>query len=219
MRHGPTCACQVDDRRIPPWFLDNLLRRLVQPPRRFLARHLSAGDRVADLGCGPGHFTVAMARIVGDRGRVVAIDLDPRAIDRVRRKAARAGAAEVVEGHVASAAGIDFVASASLDFVLAESLLCCMTDHAGAMRQIDRILRPGGRAWLSVMKLARADDPRSVGQAEWTTLLSQMRVHRRGEGPFSRWALVSPARRNAESPHSSGQSELAPPAGNISSPW
>lgn len=193
MRDAPACCCTIADRRIPPFVLDNALRRLVQPPRRFLSRHVRPGDRVADLGCGPGHFTLPMTQIVGREGRVFAVDFDPRAIDQLRRKAARRRVGQVVETHVASAAEVDFIPSDSVDFVLAEGLLCCMQDHAGALDQIQRILSPTGKAWLSVMKLDRANDPRAVSAAEWSSILNGMRVHESGEGLFSRWALVSPS--------------------------
>ncbi len=192
MRDAPSCACAIDDRRIPPFLLDNVLRRLAQPPRRFLRRHLSPGDRVADLGCGPGHFTIPMTELVGQAGHVVAIDLDPRAIARLKRRIAAREAARVVDARVASAADIDFIESGSLDFVLAEGLLCCMKDHAGAVDQILRILRPTGTAWLSVMKMGRPDDPRSVTTTEWASILGRLRVHDAGEGLLSRWALVGP---------------------------
>lgn len=191
MRDAPSCSCAVDDRRLPLFLLDNLVRRVVQPPRRFLARHLGPGDRVADLGSGPGHFTLAMGRIVGESGRVHAVDFDAKAIARLERKAARRGLGHLVEARVASAADIDFIPSGSLDFVLAEGLLCCMQDHDGALRQIVRILRPGGKAWLSVMKGGPARDPRSVTPTEWASILGGLRVHRSGEGLFTRWALVS----------------------------
>lgn len=192
MRDAPACCCAVDDRRIPPFVLDNLCRRLFQPPGRFLSRYLRPGDRVADLGCGPGYFTLPMTRLVGDRGRVFAVDLDPTAIDRVRRRAARLPAGGVVDARVASAAAIDHIESGSIDFVLADGLLCCMKDHAGAMRQVARILSASGKAWLSVMKLARGNDPRSVTATEWDAILGGVRVHQSGEGLLSRWALVGP---------------------------
>lgn len=192
MRDAPSCACAIDDRRIPPFLLDNVLRRLAQPPRRFLRRHLGPGDRVADLGCGPGHFTLPITEIVGEAGHVFAIDLDPRAIVRLKRRIAGRHVGPVVDARVASAAEIDFIASASLDFVLAEGLLCCMKDHDGAVDQIVRILRPAGTAWLSVMKMGRADDPRSVTATEWASILGRLRVLDAGESLLSRWALVRP---------------------------
>lgn len=191
MRDAPSCSCAIDDRRIPLFVLDNLLRRMVQPPARFLARHVRPGDRAADLGCGPGHFTVPMARLVGDSGRVVAVDFDGSAIARLQRKAARSRIGHLVDARVASAAEIDFVPSGSLDFVLAEGLLCCMADHDGAVAQIERVLRPEGKAWLSVMKGGRGSDPRSVSKAEWRAILARLRVLAAGESLLSRWALVS----------------------------
>ena len=192
MRDAPSCSCAVPDRRIPPFVLDNVLRRIVQPPRRFLARHVRPGDTAADLGCGPGHFTVPMARVVGDGGRVVAVDFDGNAVARLRRRAERRRVERVIQTHVASAAEVDFIETASIDFVLAEGLLCCMADHDGAVRQIERVLRPTGRAWLSVMKGGRSADPRSVSKAEWRDVLSRLRVFDSGEGLVSRWALVGP---------------------------
>ena len=192
MRNAPSCSCAVPDRRIPLFVLDNVLRRIVQPPRRFLARHVRPGDTTADLGCGPGHFTVPMARAVGDDGRVVAVDFDDSAVARLRLRAARRRVERVIETHVASAAEVDFIDTASIDFALAEGLLCCMADHDGAVRQIERVLRPTGRAWLSVMKGGRSSDPRSVSKAEWHEILSRLRVVDSGEGLLSRWALVGP---------------------------
>lgn len=192
MRDAPSCSCGVQDRRFPPLVLDNAVRRLLQPPRRFLSRYVGPGDTVADLGCGSGHFTIPLSRIVGGDGRVLAVDFDPKAIARLREKVARQGNQRRVDAHVVSAAAIDFIADRTFDFVLAEGLLCCMADHAGAMGQILRILRPAGRAWLGVTKLGRERDPRTVTAAEWASILSTVQVFESGEGPFTRWALVGP---------------------------
>ena len=67
-----------------------------------------------------------------------------------------------------------------------------MADHAGVVRQIRRILHPAGRAYLSVIKLARADDPRAVSRETWKLLLSSFRLLGSGEGLLTRWALVGP---------------------------
>lgn len=192
MRDAPSCRCGIDDRRFPSFVLDNIVRRVLQPPRRFLSKYVRPGDAVADLGCGSGHFTIPLSRIVGRDGRVLAVDFDGRAIARLLRKAERQGLDHLLEAHTSSAAEIDFVEAGSFDFVLAEGLLCCMTDHAGAMRQIRRILRPTGRAYLSVMKAGRERDPRTVTAQEWASILSAVQVVESGEGPFTRWALVHP---------------------------
>lgn len=186
-----TSCCRVEDRRIPGLLIDNVLRRLFRPPERFLSEHLSSGNAAADLGCGPGFFTLPMAKIVGSDGVVHAVDFDPKAVDRVAAKASRLAYGGSIVARAASASQIDFIESGSIDFVLAEGLLCCMKDHAGAVRQIKRILKPNGRAYLSVIKFGREGDPRSVSKEEWSDLLAEFLIVDGGERAVSRWALVA----------------------------
>ena len=54
-----------------------------------------AGERVADLGCGSGTWTVPLARAVGPDGRVFAVDIDARQLDKVRERIAREGVENV----------------------------------------------------------------------------------------------------------------------------
>lgn len=191
MADGIGCQCRVEDRKIPALLIDNILRRFFRPPEKFLSRYLSAGQTAADLGCGPGFFTLPMAKIVGAMGRIHAVDFDQRPLERLRRKAARRGYEETIESRAASASEIDHIENDSVDFVLAEGLLCCMKDHAGAVGQMKRILAAGGRAYLSVIKFSKRGDPRGVSKEEWESILSGFRVLDSGEGAVSRWALVS----------------------------
>jgi SAM-dependent methyltransferase len=185
-------ARRTTDRKIPNILTHNLLRYLFSPPERLVGKYVEPGERAADLGCGAGFHTLPMARIVGGEGRVYAVDFDPKAIARLERQAKRRGYHGIIEARAASASAIDFIESRSIHFVLAEGLLCCMTDHAGAIRQIRRILHPAGRAYLSVIKLARADDPRAISRETWKRLLASFRLLDSGEGLLTRWALVGP---------------------------
>jgi ubiquinone/menaquinone biosynthesis C-methylase UbiE len=65
------------------------------PEKALLTAGVQAGQRVLEVGCGPGFFTLPAARMVGDTGRVVALDVNPLAIARVRKKIARAGVTNV----------------------------------------------------------------------------------------------------------------------------
>jgi len=180
------------DRKLPPVVTNNVLRYLLSPPERLVKRYVSSGERAADLGCGAGFHSLAMARIVGESGRVFAVDFDPAVIARLQRRAERRRCQRIITARATSASEIDFIDDGSIDFVLAEGLLCCMSDHAGAIRQIQRILHPRGRAYLSTVKLMRPDDPRTVTREEWEHLLSSFRLLDRGEALMSRWALVGP---------------------------
>ena len=81
--------------RVCPWWLGYLLasplRRLMHNPRTLLAPYVRQGMTVLEPGPGMGFFTLELARLVGPSGRVVAVDIQPRMIAALRRRAARAG--------------------------------------------------------------------------------------------------------------------------------
>ena len=93
--------------RVCPWWLGYLLvspvRRLVQDPRKVLAPYVREGMTVLEPGPGMGFFTLELARLVGPSGRVVALDLQPRMLAGLRRRAARAGLSKQLDTRLVSA--------------------------------------------------------------------------------------------------------------------
>lgn len=181
--------CCVGDRRIPALIMDNPVRRLLAPSRRLVSKYISGGEVVADLGCGPGFHAMEMARIVGPSGKVYAVDFDDKAIRKLREKAEGMGYSNI-ETHVSSAADLGFILSSSVDFVLANGLLCCMVDHTGAVSGIKRILKPDGLAHLSITRTFLRRDQRAVDVEEWRGILAGFRVVEEGRGLLGRWADV-----------------------------
>ncbi len=57
------------------WSLDNKIRKLFQNPEKILGPYIQKGMTVLDVGCGPGYFTIDMAEMVGEAGKVIAVDL------------------------------------------------------------------------------------------------------------------------------------------------
>jgi 2-polyprenyl-3-methyl-5-hydroxy-6-metoxy-1,4-benzoquinol methylase len=70
------------DDHVCPWWMawtfDNPLRKLYQDPERILGSFVRDGMTVADIGCGMGYFSVAMAKMVGPGGRVLSVDLQEK---------------------------------------------------------------------------------------------------------------------------------------------
>jgi ubiquinone/menaquinone biosynthesis C-methylase UbiE len=122
------------------FLLDNWIRRILQPPGKLLQGFIDYGDTVVDLGCGPGFFTIPMARRVGPEGRVVAVDLQPPMLDHVRRKAARCGVADRITCHLARPAQIGLTLAA--DFILAWYMVHETPAPAAFFRRCDRCSRP-----------------------------------------------------------------------------
>ena len=70
---------------------ENLYGLLVDPYGRLTQAGLRGGQRVIEVGCGPGYFTIPAAKIVGEAGYVYALDINPAAVEHVRQKIMRAG--------------------------------------------------------------------------------------------------------------------------------
>jgi ubiquinone/menaquinone biosynthesis C-methylase UbiE len=182
---------QKRDKRFPLFVNDNPFRRLLLPPRRLTKPYVSKGQVAVDMGCGPGFYTISLAESVGPEGIVYAVDLDKRAIQELEKKAEKHGCRNI-EAHVSTACNVGFIQDASVDFVLANGLLCSLAPqhHESVVSEIGRILKPGGRAYISV-----ARGPWSfVDKAQWERILEGFKVERRVEGfPVlaHRWAVVS----------------------------
>ncbi len=130
----------------PWWFaysFDNPLRRLLHPPEKLLAAWVRPGMTVIDVGCGIGHFSIGMARMVGPGGRVIAADLQERALAIVERRARRAGLADRI---TTRRCGADSCGVAGpVDFALAFWMLHETPSAEDFCRQIAGALAPGGR--------------------------------------------------------------------------
>ena len=123
------------------WLVDNPYRRRQVAP--LLARiGIRPGERVLELGPGPGAFTVPAAQRTEPGGSLIAVDIQPAMIAAVERKVRQAGLANV-ETRVASAYELplddDSVDRAFLVTVLGE-----IPDRQRALAELRRVLKPGG---------------------------------------------------------------------------
>lgn len=123
--------------------LDNWIRRLFQHPTPIVGPFLQPGDTAVDLGCGPGFFTMDMARLVGETGRVFAVDLQEKMLARLMQKARRHGLDGRVATHQCTAERIGLAAQA--DFVLACYVLHETPEPAAFLAEVRGFLKPGGR--------------------------------------------------------------------------
>lgn len=128
--------------------IDNPIRRRLQPPKKTPPRHgIAPGMKVLEVGPGNGTYTVATARHVGGAGRVVAIDIEPRMVERVRRRVEEEGV-ENVEARVASVYALPF-SEGSFDAAYMIAVIGEIPQPGRAVREIHRVLKPGGTLALS----------------------------------------------------------------------
>ena len=133
-----------------PWWLgfliDNRFRRWLHNPEQILHGLVREGDTALDIGCGMGFFSLALARMVGTRGRVYAVDLQPQMLAQLRRRAQRQGLLHRITLHRSSAAGIGLNLQA--DFAMAFWMVHEVPAREAFLTEIAGRLKPGGRFLL-----------------------------------------------------------------------
>jgi ubiquinone/menaquinone biosynthesis C-methylase UbiE len=140
--------------RVCPWWLGYLLvapvRRLWQDPRAIVGPFVSEGMTVLEPGPGMGFFTLELAHRVGASGRVVAVDVQPRMLSALRRRAERAGVADRVETRAVADAslGVGDLAG-KVGFVLAFALVHELPDASGFFREVAATLAPRGQVLVA----------------------------------------------------------------------
>jgi len=130
-----------------PWwggyFIDNPLRRWLHNPERILAPYVEPGMTALDFGCGMGLFSIAMAKLVGEQGRIVAADLQPQMLEVLQRRARRAGVADRIQAHRCQP---DSTGLGELfDFALAFWSVHEAPECRRLLAEIHSCLNPGGR--------------------------------------------------------------------------
>ncbi|OGD78109.1 MAG: hypothetical protein A2Y64_02755 [Candidatus Coatesbacteria bacterium RBG_13_66_14] len=124
--------------------IDNPIRRLFYPPRKIVAElGAQAGMRALEVGPGHGTYSLAVARRLGETGKLVAVDIQPEIIERLKRRLEREGVKNV-EARTADVNNLPFPDRA-FDLVYLMMVLGEIPDHLGALREFKRVLKPDGR--------------------------------------------------------------------------
>jgi len=109
----------------------------------FVLGRLRAGETVVDVGCGAGFDTLLAARQVGPAGRVIAVDMTPAMLDKTSLAAKELGL-ENVDARLGFAEELP-VESGVADVVISNGVINLCPDKVQVMREIHRVLKPGGR--------------------------------------------------------------------------
>jgi ubiquinone/menaquinone biosynthesis C-methylase UbiE len=126
--------------------LDSGYRRRIQPPSQLIERSgIKKGMQVLDLGCGSGAFTPFIARTVGDKGKVYALDIQADMLKQLENKLSKPENKDIkniklIEGN---AYELPFDNN-SLDLVNMVTVLQEIPDRNKALHEVKRVLKPGG---------------------------------------------------------------------------
>lgn len=123
--------------------IDNPFRRKFQPPEAMPGRFgLLPGMKALEIGPGNGSYTLAAARAVGPRGKIVAVDIEPKIIRRLQERLA----AEGVQNVEARVANVHRLADPDeeYDAIYLIAVIGEIPQPERAVREFYRLLRPAG---------------------------------------------------------------------------
>ncbi len=146
-------------------FIDNPLRRRLQPHDKVVADiGLRTGMKVLEVGPGAGGYTVAAAQRVGPTGHIIAIDIEPNIVERLKQRL-RQETVHNVEVRVADVFALPFEA-ATFDAIYMVTVVGEIPTPVRAMQEFQRVLKPGGILGFSELFLD-PDYPRPGTIRRW----------------------------------------------------
>jgi ubiquinone/menaquinone biosynthesis C-methylase UbiE len=132
--------------RVCPWWacftFDNIFRRWVHNPRKILGPYIKSGNTVLDVGPGMGYFTIPLAVMVGNSGKVIAADLQKKMLDSLYGRALKAGVQDRIQLLHSKPERIGI--EKPLDFCLAFWMVHEVGDQPRFLGEIASKLKPNG---------------------------------------------------------------------------
>lgn len=152
------------------WLEREERKRLEQPEKVLDLLKLTPGNMVADIGAGTGYYSLRLAKRVGPQGRVLATDIQPEMIARLRANMKKADISNI--DPVVCTPTDAKLPSGTLDLVLMVDVYHELANPEETMAQVRRALKPDGR--LVVIEY-RGEDPTVPIKPEHKMTLTQIR--------------------------------------------
>ena len=160
-------------------YLDGWWRHLKYQPGWLVQRYVRPGDTVLDIGCGPGLFTLPLARRVGENGRVIAVDLQEGMLAILKEKAMKEDLQARIRFHKAEPHSLALEYPGRVDVAFGCCVIHEVPDAARLMQEVFSLLGPGGTFLIAEPKHEVPPD-----EFETTLAMAAAAGFRRAGTPF-----------------------------------
>jgi ubiquinone/menaquinone biosynthesis C-methylase UbiE len=155
-----------------PWWMGYMLlipiRKIRHNPEKIAGPYLKPGMKVIDYGSAMGYFSLPMARMVGEHGKVFCFDIQPKMFDKLKKRAIKAGVEKIVvpkliTGNESDYYGMDQVADFALLFAVAHEV----PNQESLFAHLYQMLKPGAFLYFAEPKghVMPSDFKRSIAVA------------------------------------------------------
>lgn len=135
------------------YFLASPVRRLFQNPEKILAPHIEAGITAMDIGCAMGYFSLPLARMVGEKGKVLCVDVQEKMLRSLRKRAEKAGLADRIMIHQSLQDSLSLGAyERKIDFVLVFAVIHEVPNPVKFFHEFSRTMKPGAKCLIAEPK-------------------------------------------------------------------
>ena len=138
-----------------PWWLaytwDNRIRKTFHNTDVILKPYLKEGITALDVGCGMGYFSIHMAKYIGDKGKVISVDIQKEMLEILMKRSKQIGLDSIISPYLSQGdlSGIN----ERLDFVLSFWMLHEVDSQEELLKQIFALLKPGGKYLIAEPKI------------------------------------------------------------------
>ena len=139
---------EITIKTCPIWMgygLNANIRKIIHNPDKMLKNHIEPGMTVADIGTGMGYMTLPMAGMVGDQGKVIAVDVQEKMLSKVKEIAQRKNISNIIDA--VQCKQEDLMLSKykeSIDFALMFMMVHEVSNKRKLFDDIEKAIKPGG---------------------------------------------------------------------------
>jgi ubiquinone/menaquinone biosynthesis C-methylase UbiE len=147
--------------------LDSKIRKWLQSPQKILSPYVKEGMTVLDIGCGPGFFSIELAKMVGRNGKVVSADLQDGMLQKLRNKIRGTELEERIK--IVKCEKDEINVSEKIDFGLAFFMVHEVPNKEPFFQELKTILNENGQILIVEPKLfhvSKKDFESTTRQAE-----------------------------------------------------
>ena len=135
---------------ICPWwlgyFLINPFRRFRNDPYILLGPYITPGMKILDYGCAMGYFSLPLANLVGKTGRVYAVDIQQKMIDRLIKRARKEQLDQIIQPVLVTETSVLEALSGQINFALLFAMVHEVPDQGALFAAIGKLLQSGSFA-------------------------------------------------------------------------
>jgi len=141
------------EKSVCPWWMGYLLinpiRKYMHNPKKIVGEYITPGMKVIDYGSAMGYFSLPMARMVGNTGKVYSFDIQPRMLQSLNTRAKRAKLDSIIETRLALDEEAFSTLAETADFALLFAVAHEVPDREKLFKSLAGMLKPNARLLFS----------------------------------------------------------------------